>query len=75
MLAERYHWTPEQICRMDPDYIAELLVRISAEADVLEARRKAAERERKRRERRARRLRSVQRGGSRIEDADISEIT
>ena len=32
-LAERYHWTPDQIGDMDPDYVDGLLIRLAAEAD------------------------------------------
>lgn len=67
MLAERYHWTPEQIDRLDPDYIDELLIRMSVEAEYQEAERKKAERERKREAR-------AQKGGKRGEDMDISEL-
>ena len=64
-LAERYHWTPEQIGQMDPDYIGELLTRIRAEAD-----HQAAE------ERRNKRKGRVRSGGAgkEVVDADLSEI-
>lgn len=64
MLAERYHWTPEQICRLDEDYITELLARIRAEADVAEAKRKRDEAKSKRRPT----------GGLLAESVDVSEI-
>ena len=61
MLAERYHWTPEQVDRLDPDYIDELLMRMSAEADYQEAERKKQEREHRRQGK----------GSHRGEDVDI----
>jgi hypothetical protein len=33
-LAERYHWTPEQIGRLDPDFLEELGARFDAERDL-----------------------------------------
>ena len=33
-LAIRFGWTPEQIGRLDPDYVDELLARLSAEDDL-----------------------------------------
>lgn len=32
MLAMRFHWTPEQVGRMDPIYIEELLARLEADS-------------------------------------------
>lgn len=61
VLAERYHWTPEQIGRMDPDFVEELAIRLRAEVEAAEAERKRQKRKRKRR-------------GGRGEDADLSEI-
>ena len=60
-LAERYHWTPAQVGRMDPDFVEELLVRMRAEADVEKARQKRAERAARRKQRRG-------------EDVDMAEI-
>lgn len=31
MLAERYHWTPEQIDELDEEYLVQLLARIRAQ--------------------------------------------
>jgi hypothetical protein len=31
-LAERYHWTPEQIAQLDPDYATELRAWLLAES-------------------------------------------
>lgn len=64
MLAERYQWTPEQVDRLDPDYIDYLLARIAAESDYQESERKKAERERKRAERQGK-------GSRKGEDVDI----
>lgn len=33
-LALRFNWTPEQIGRFDPDYLEELIARLSAETDL-----------------------------------------
>jgi hypothetical protein len=68
MLAERYHWTPEQVDRLDPDYIDELMIRISVEAEHQEIERKKQERERKR-------AANKPKGGRRGEDVDIADIT
>ncbi len=65
VLAERYHWTPEQICGLEEDYITELLARSRAEADVAEVKRKREEAKRKRRS---------PRGGPQAESVDVSEI-
>lgn len=65
VLAERYHWTPEQICRLEEDYITELLARSRAESDVTEAKRKKEEAKRKRR---------GGGGGPPAESVDASEI-
>ena len=65
ILAERYHWTPEQVSRMDPDFVVELLIRIRAESEV--------EAQRARREK-ARRRRATARGYRYAEDVDLSEI-
>ena len=69
LLADRYGWRPEEVDRMDSDFIDELRSKIRAEGIVSEERRKAAERKRKhdawvKAHRR-------QRG----EDVEISEIT
>ena len=78
-LIDRYHWTPEQICRMDEDLLVELLVRDRAAADVIrEAREKAeqeAEADRKRKEREAARTARERAAGLRGEDVAISEIS
>lgn len=65
ILAERYHWTPEQVSRMDPDFVVELLICIRAESEV--------EAQRARREK-ARRRRATARGYRDAEDVDLSEI-
>ena len=79
MLIDRYHWTPEQICRMDTDLLSELLTRDRAAADVVrEAREKAekeAEAEKKRREREASRTARERASGLRGESVEISEIS
>jgi hypothetical protein len=31
--AERYHWTPDQVQHLDPDFVAELLLYWRAESD------------------------------------------
>ena len=69
MLADRYRWTPEQIDRMDPDYLEELQARMRAEGIVAEERRQAEER--KRRHDEWVRTHKRPRGDS----VDISEIT
>lgn len=78
MLIDRYHWTPEQICRMDADLLSELLIRDRAAADVArEAREKAeqeAEAERRRREREAGRVARERAQGLNGESVDIREI-
>ena len=71
-LAERHGWTPEQINRMDPDYIDELLVRLKALGDVQEA--EAEERRRKEKKARVDAKRAAGRGGRVGDDVDISEI-
>jgi hypothetical protein len=64
VLAERYQWTPDEVCLMDPDFVEEVLIRLGVEAEIAEGKRKAAERERKRREKKFRKG----------DDADLSEI-
>lgn len=32
ILAERYHWLPEQVDELDPDFAAELMARAAAES-------------------------------------------
>jgi len=64
VLAEKYQWTPEQVNRMDPDFIEEVLARTRAEAEIAEARRKEDERKANRRKR----------GGPIGEPVDLSEI-
>ena len=59
-LAVQYNWTPEQVNRMDPDFINEILTRLTAEWDAEKAKRKAEERKRKR---------------ARGDSVDIAEIT
>ena len=59
-LAERYHWTPEQICRMDPDFLEEVTARIRAEAEA--------------EKRKARRKHKHKGGSGRGEPVDLSEI-
>ena len=63
LLAERYHWRPEDVLRMDPDFVDEVVVRARAETDVEAAKRKRAERANKRRP------------GQAGEDVDLAEIT
>lgn len=65
VLAERYHWTPDEVRALDPDYIDELLIRIGVESEHNETERKKQERDRKR---------NAGKGGSKGEDVDISEI-
>lgn len=65
-LAERYHWTPDQIGDMDPDYTDELLIRMTAEAD-----HQAAEERRNKRKGGKGRASSK---GREVVDADLSEI-
>lgn len=65
-LAERYHWTPEQIGDMDPDYTDELLIRLSAEAD-----HQAAE---ERRSKRSKGKGASKGRGREVVDADLAEI-
>ena len=65
VLAERYHWTPEQICRLEEDYITELLARSRAEADVAEVKRKREE---------AKHRAGRASGGLLAESVDIAEI-
>jgi hypothetical protein len=64
-LAERYHWTPDQIGDMDPDYVDELLIRMSAQAD-----QEAVDDKRRKRGKGSRGSSS----GTTIVDADLSEI-
>lgn len=68
-LAERYHWTPEQVLAMDPDFLDELTVRLAAEADAERAKER-------RRTRRGRRQATQQRMGPKwqVQDVGIEEI-
>jgi hypothetical protein len=79
VLIDRYHWTPEEICRMDDDLLAEILIRDRAAADVArEAREKAekeAEAEKKKREREAARADRERKSGLRGENVQLSEIS
>ena len=54
LLAREYHWTPEQIARMDEDFIMEILARIRAENDVERARQRREQRRRGAAERQSR---------------------
>jgi uncharacterized small protein (DUF1192 family) len=45
MLAERYHWTPQQVDALDPDFVTELSARINAGARQQEIQRKRQEQE------------------------------
>lgn len=65
-LAERYHWTPDQIGEMDPDYVDGLLIRLAAEAD-----HQAVEERRNKRKGGKGRASSK---GREVVDADLSEI-
>ena len=60
--AERYHWQPDDVLRLDPDLVDELVTRARAEKDVEDAKRKRAERAKK------------NRPGPAGEDVDLSEI-
>lgn len=62
LLADLHHWTPEQINRMDPDYIEAHIIRERARQDETESQRKREERKRARGARR------------RGDDVDVSEI-
>jgi hypothetical protein len=64
LLAERYHWLPVQVDRLDPNYIDYLCAKLAAESDYQEAERKKQERERKRQERQGK-------GSRKGEDVDI----
>lgn len=66
-LAIRHNWTPEQISRMDPDYLENLQIR-HEEAQKLAARRERIEK--------LRRARAARRGRAYrdAEDVDLSEI-
>jgi hypothetical protein len=68
-LADEHHWTPEEITRMDPDYITEQLARIEARADHIEA----AEAERKKNAKKGKGStgRRGKRGSTEIVDADV----
>ena len=68
-LAERYHWTPEQMGSMDPDFLVEALARLGAEAELSREEQQRQERKRRRDERR-RRL-GMRRTG---QDVGIEEI-
>ena len=52
MLAERHHWTPEQIDRFDPDFVEELMAHHTAKAENEAADAKKREREQANRRRR-----------------------
>lgn len=64
LLATRHHWTPEQVARLDEDFVTELLARERAEADVERKRQKIAERRASRR-----------RGRGDSDEADLTEIS
>lgn len=53
-MATEHHWTPEQISRMDGDYLDEVVARIRAGNDVERARQKREQRRRGVAERRTR---------------------
>ncbi len=50
MLAEWYHWTPDQVGRMDPDFIDEIFARKRAEVEHQKRQEARAKRERKARQ-------------------------
>lgn len=58
LLAERYHWTPEEVGRLDPDFVEELIAKLEAEAGVAQT---ESQRARKH-------------GSRGVVDADLSEI-
>jgi len=64
LLAEEHHWTPEQVSRMDEDYVTEVVARIRARNDV----------ERHRQKRQERRERMTARWVEEGMDADVTEI-
>jgi hypothetical protein len=68
-LMDRYGWTPEEICRMDPELIEEALVRIRADADVEAARRKREEARNRARARQGPAMRGMD-----VMDADLEDI-
>ena len=59
VLADLHNWTPEQVSRMDPDFVEEHIIRERAKQAAAEAERKRQKRKRR---------------GGRGEDADLSEI-
>lgn len=65
VLADLHHWTPEQVNRMDPDFIEEHLTRERARQAVDAEKRRRKERQAARR---------AKHGGLGGEDADLSEI-
>jgi hypothetical protein len=67
ILAREHHWTPEQIARMDGEYVEEVLARIRAEQAVERAQADRQKRRQRQQERRQRQLGDA-------EDADITEI-
>lgn len=63
VLADLHHWTPEQVNRMDPDFIEEHLIRERARQNVEAAKRRSEERKQRRTG-----------GGMGGEEAELSEI-
>jgi hypothetical protein len=50
-LADLYHWTPEQVEALDPDYVDHLIARQNAQADHHKAESAAEQRKREREKR------------------------
>lgn len=75
MLADRYGWTPEEVGRMDPDFVQEVTIRLRAQGDVAAEARTKAEAERRAAERRARiEAREHRALGKQGTDVSIEEI-
>lgn len=68
-LAERYQWTPEQVLRMDPDFVDEIVIRCRADAD------DRAMRKRRGKQKGRRRPTTAAGDNLVVEDADVGEIT
>jgi hypothetical protein len=49
LLADTYQWTPQQVDGLDPDFLTELLAKITARADHADMQRKRDEAKQKRR--------------------------